>query len=304
MIRERRFKSVAVLMGGGSTEHEISLISGEAVVAGLREAGYEVEPVVMVDRDLHLPDSIEAVFIAMHGGFGENGGLQEALNQLGVPYTGPGPKACTLTMDKAATRDALQAGGVRVPQGLVVGPDDDCPLNPPVVVKPPLEGSSFGLHLVRSKSEWAAAVADTCRYDGNALVEAFIPGREWTVGILGDRALPVVQIDAPGGWYDFNSKYRSGGTRYAFPEADDAGLCARCRAVALDSFRLTGCRGVARVDFRVTNEGALHVLEINAIPGFTPTSLLPKAAKRDGLAFSELCAIIMEMAICDDGVEC
>ena len=144
-MMERRFKRVAVLMGGGSSEHQISLASGMAVTEALRTAGYEVDPVVMEGRSLELPASSDVVFIAMHGGFGENGELQAELNEVQIPYTGPGAESCALAMDKEATRQVLAEAGVPVPEGCVIGPSDGCPIEPPLVVKPPLEGSSMGV---------------------------------------------------------------------------------------------------------------------------------------------------------------
>ncbi len=293
---ERRFKNIAVLMGGWSSEHEVSLKSGATVTEGLRDAGYDVNPVVMQGRELILPEGTDAVFIAMHGGFGENGELQAELNALRIPYTFSGEAACSLAMDKEATRRVLDESGVPVPEGMVIGASDARPLELPLVVKPPLEGSSVGVHLVMREEEWAAALADTCSYGGRALVERFIPGRELTVGVLNGRSLPVLEIEVPDGWYDFNSKYNSGKTRYTFPGAEESLLCGRCRDLAEKVFSVMGARGAARVDFRVNPAGEAYVLELNAVPGLTATSLLPKAAERDGLIFSQLCATLVELA--------
>jgi len=298
-----RAGNVAVVMGGTSTERDVSLRSGKAVSQGLADAGYAVTPVVLdADAVDGIPEAVDAVFIALHGGYGENGGIQADLDARGLPYTGSGAAASSLAMDKAATKRVLAAAGIPtaayelLPPG-VVGTS----LALPVVVKPPCDGSSVGVGLVRRRGEWEAALEEARRVDpqGRALVETYIPGREWTVGILIDEALPVVEIRAPGGWYGFDAKYTAGKTQYVFPDGpDDRALADRCRRLALESFRAAGCRGMGRVDFRVTPAGEPFVLEINTVPGFTATSLLPKAASRRGIAFPDLCAAILEAARC------
>ncbi len=297
-MSERRFSRVAVLMGGGSSEHGVSLESGEAAVSALLEAGYDVVPVRMPDRMLSLPEGTDAVFIALHGGFGENGELQAELDALRIPYTGPGSKACSLAMDKELFLDVVSSQGVPVPEGCVIDSTGKPPFPFPLVVKPPLEGSSVGVHIVKDASGWDCALADTCGYGGKALVERFIPGREFTVGVLDGRALPVIEIVVSDGWYDFDSKYRSGDTRYCFP--DEPVLCRRCQRISERVFAIIGARGVSRVDFRVSPEGEPFVLELNAIPGFTAKSLVPKAAAHKGMSFADLCASLVEMA-CFDG---
>jgi D-alanine-D-alanine ligase len=297
-------KRVAVIMGGTSNEREVSLKSGAAVVEGLKEAGFDVVPVVLEqDRLDQLPSDVEAVFIALHGGYGENGGVQADLDKLGVPYTGPGAAASRITIDKIATKRVLEAAGVPtapydvLPRGVEV---TQLPL--PVVVKPPRDGSSVGISKVAEHAQWAAALSAAREVDpqGEVLVEAYIPGREWTVGVVDGQALPVVEIQAPNGWYGFSEKYTKGVTNYVFPESqEDAPIIAKCQVLALLAFKAAGCRGVSRVDFRVSPEGQPYVLEINTIPGFTATSLLPKAAARTGLSFSALCARLLSTAACD-----
>jgi len=297
-------KRVAVVMGGTSNEREVSLKSGAAVVEGLTEAGFDVVPVVL-ERDSvdALPAGVEAVFLALHGGYGENGGVQADLDRLGVPYTGPGAAASRITIDKIATKRVLEAAGVPTAPFEVLPRGADATALPlPVVVKPPRDGSSVGISKVSEPGQWAAALETARAVDpqGEVLVEAYIPGREWTVGVVGGEALPVVEIQAPGGWYGFAEKYTQGVTQYVFPEAvEDAPLTAQCQVLALLAFQAVGCRGVSRIDFRVTPEGRPYVLEINTIPGFTATSLLPKAAAKKGLSFSALCAKLLEHAACD-----
>ncbi len=297
-------KRVAVVMGGASNERAVSLKSGAAVAEGLQEAGFDVIPVVLEqDRITGLPPGVEVVFLALHGGYGENGGVQEDLDRLGIPYTGPGAAASRIAIDKIATKRVLEAAGVpTAPYEVLPRGSDATSLALPVVVKPPRDGSSVGISKVSEPGQWPAALQAAREVDpqGDVLVETFIPGREWTVGVLGEEALPVVEIEAPNGWYGFAEKYTAGVTRYVFPEsAADAPLVERCQQLALRAFRAVGCRGVSRVDFRVTPDGRPYVLEINTIPGFTATSLLPKAAARRGLSFSALCARLVSAAACD-----
>jgi len=296
-------KRVAVLMGGTSSESEVSLRSGAAVVEGLKQAGFDVVPVVLTeDRVESLPAGVEAVFIALHGGYGENGGVQADLDRLGVPYTGPGAAASRITIDKIATKRVLEAAGVpTAPYEVLPRGRDTTALPLPVVVKPPRDGSSVGISKVTEPGQWAAALKMAREADpqGEVLVEAYIPGREWTVGVIAGEALPVVEILAPNGWYGYTEKYTKGMTQYVFPESlDDAPLVAQCQVLALLSFQAVGCRGVSRIDFRVSPKGQPYVLEINTVPGFTATSLLPKAAAKKGLSFSALCARLLEHAAC------
>ena len=294
-------KRVAVVMGGTSSEREVSLKSGAAVVEGLKQAGYDAVPVVLdEDRIDRLPEGVEAVFLALHGGYGENGGVQADLDKLAMPYTGPGAAASRITIDKIATKRVLDAAGVPTAAYEVLPRGTDVTSLPlPVVVKPPRDGSSVGISKVTEPGQWAAALKTARDVDpqGEVLVEAYIPGREWTVGVIGGEALPVVEILAPGGWYGFQEKYTKGVTNYVFPDAvEDAPLVAQCQLFALLAFQAAGCRGVSRIDFRVTPDGLPYVLEINTIPGFTATSLLPKAAAKAGMPFSALCAKLLENA--------
>ena len=294
-------KRIAVVMGGTSNEREVSLRSGAAVVKGLQEAGFDAVPMVLdVDRIERLPDGTEAVFIALHGGYGENGGVQEDLDRLGIPYTGPGAAANRITIDKIATKRVLENAGVPTPAYEVLPRGVEATSLPlPVVVKPPRDGSSVGISKVVEPGEWESALKAARALDpqGEVLVEAYIPGREWTVGVVDGQALPVVEIHAPNGWYGFQEKYTSGVTEYVFPESEeDAPLIAKCQLLALVAFKAVGCRGVSRIDFRIASDGEPYVLEINTIPGFTATSLLPKAAAKAGLTFSGLCAKLLTCA--------
>jgi D-alanine-D-alanine ligase len=294
-------KRVAVLMGGTSNERDISLRSGGAVVSALQAEGLDVVPVVL-DRDNieSLPRDIEAVFLALHGGYGENGGVQHDLDQLNIPYTGPGAAASRIAMDKIATKKCLDDANLPTPPYEVLTAQMACTaLSLPVVVKPPRDGSSVGISKVTEQLQWDDALAAARAIDpgGEVLVEQYIPGREWTVSVIGGEALPVVEICAPNGWYGFTEKYTQGMTQYLFPEGkEDATLIATCQTLAVQAFHAIGCRGVSRVDFRVTPEGNPFILEINTLPGLTATSLLPKAAARAGEPFGALCLHLLKLA--------
>ena len=293
---------VAVLMGGTSSEREVSLKSGAAVVEALKQSGRnEVLPVALDADNLDvLPKGVQAVFLALHGGYGENGGVQADLDKLRIPYTGPGAAASRITMDKVSTKRMLEAAGVRTaPYEVLERGTDATSLALPVVVKPPADGSSVGVSKVTEPGEWEEALrlARLPDPEGRALVEQYIPGREWTVSVLDGEALPVIEIQARGGWYGFTEKYTHGLTNYVFPDsAEDGPLLARAQELAVAAFRAVGCRGVSRVDFRVSPDGTPYVLEINTIPGFTETSLLPKAAARAGYSFPQLCEKLLSLA--------
>ncbi len=297
-------KTVAVVMGGNSHEAEISLLSGARVCEALVAAGYTVRA-CRLTRDAvdEIPTDVDVVFIALHGGYGEGGDLQADLNGLGLPYTGPGAQTSRIAMDKLLTRNLLVGAGI--PMAASTSIVDDAipqvsPLALPVVVKPPRDGSSVGLSLVQSPEGWLDAAVLACRADpkGEAMVEAYIPGRELTVSVVRGRALPVVEIVAPGGWYDYEAKYASEQTRYTFPKEDE--VMAHLQRLAERVFEVLGCRGVCRVDFRLTPENEPYVLEVNTVPGCTSHSLLPMAAERAGVAFEALCAQLVECAQCDE----
>lgn len=290
-------------MGGTSSERDVSLRSGAAVVKGLKEAGYEVVPVVLDQNSVDsVPKDVDAVFIALHGGYGENGGVQADLDALGLPYTGPGAESSKITMDKIVTKRVLDEADIPTAPYEVLSSDQNTTSLPlPVVVKPPRDGSSVGVSKVTDPSQWEAALqaARKADPDGEVLVEKYIPGREWTVSVVGGKPLPVIEIQAANGWYGFAEKYTAGTTRYVFPEAkEDQELIALCQKLAVAAIRAVGGRGVSRVDFRVSPDGHPYVLEINTIPGFTATSLLPKAAAKIGLSFSQLCSRLIESAAC------
>ncbi|MDF7807386.1 D-alanine--D-alanine ligase [Pontiellaceae bacterium B12219] len=302
----KQFKKVAVLKGGISSEREISLKSGAAIAQGLRDGGYEVTEIDLKTKNVQLPEGIDAVFVALHGQFGEDGGVQQLLAELKVPFTGSGAESSRISFDKILTRERLEKNGVPVPAGEVIAVSSDRKIPVPLVVKPPREGSSVGCHLVFEEAQWEAAFADASWYSDDVLVEAYIPGRELTVGVVElsshDAAepqlqvLPVVEIKPNAEWYDFEAKYIAGDTTYVCPADLTDDLVAELQAIALKTFQCLDAKGFGRVDFRLTPDNKPYVLELNAIPGFTATSLLPKAAEAAGIGFSELCCRIMEQA--------
>lgn len=296
MQKHRTFKKVAVLKGGPSSEREISLKSGAAVAKGLRAAGYEVVEIDVTSRALEFPEPVDGVFIALHGEFGEDGQVQQLLEEKQLPYTGSNPAASRTAFDKRLSKACFIQAGIPTAAFDLVGPGGHTALPFPVVIKPPCQGSTIGIYKISSEAEWLPALAKSLEYDGAVIAEAFIPGRELTVGIVGETVLPVIEILAPDGWYDFHAKYAKGQSRHLCPAPLDATVSRKAQEIALKTFHALGCRGLGRVDFRLTPAGDLFVLELNNIPGFTETSLLPEAAQAAGIGFADLCARIMEMA--------
>ncbi|MCU0857386.1 MAG: D-alanine--D-alanine ligase [Pontiellaceae bacterium] len=295
---ENFFKCVAVLKGGFSAEREVSLESGAAIAGGLRKAGYTVIEIDVTSPDFTVPAGIDAVFIALHGTFGEDGGVQTRLTELGLPYVGANAESSRIAFDKILTEECLRKAGILVPESEVLRRGETPSMQPPVAVKPPCQGSSVGCSLVFNASEWPAALADAWKYDDRILVQRFIPGREFTVGVVEGEVLPIVEIVTSSGWYDYTAKYKADTTRYVVPAELDAETSGRMRKTALKTFNALGARGFGRIDFRMTPDGKQYVLELNTIPGFTSHSLLPKAAAAAGMDFSVLCDRIMKTAAC------
>lgn len=282
-------------MGGRSSEREVSLKSGTNVAEALKSLGkYDVVPVDVKDDTLDaMPKDVDAAYIALHGGWGENGGVQAALNALKIPYTGPGVLASQIAMDKVKTKMVLEMKNVPTAKWCLANPDTEkSPLPLPVVVKPPCDGSSVGISKVSSEDQWRPAL----KLAGSdpILVEEFIPGREFTVAVVDGEAWPVVEIVAKGGWYGYEEKYNSDETKYPFLE--DGDLAPKMQKIAVDAYRAVGCRGVTRVDFRVSPLGRCYVLELNTSPGFTSHSLVPKSGMRTGLTFAGVCDRILQSA--------
>ena len=296
-------KKIAVLMGGKSNEREVSLASGKNVFEALKSLGkYEVVAVDLTDDNLEaMPKDVDAAYIALHGGWGESGGVQAALNALKIPYTGPGVQASQIAMDKVKTKMVLEMKGVPTAKWSLASPDaEHSPLPLPVVVKPPCDGSSVGISKVSKDEDWLPALRAAeaaMKEPGNVLVEEFVPGREFTVAVVDGEAWPVIEIVAKGGWYGYEEKYNSDETKYPFLE--DGDLARNMQKIAVDAYRAVGCRGVTRVDFRVSPLGRCYVLELNTSPGFTSHSLVPKSGMHTGLTFAEVCDRILSSAACD-----
>jgi D-alanine-D-alanine ligase len=301
-----KIKKVAVLMGGVSNEREISLASGKNVAEALASLGkYDVVPVDLKSEDLSgMPKDVDAAYIALHGGWGENGGVQNALNALKIPYTGPGALSSRIAIDKVRTKMVLEMNQVPTAAWQLASSDSSSsPLPLPVVVKPPADGSSVGISKVSSPGEWPEALkrAYDAMGEKNAgspvLVEEFIRGREFTVAVVDGECWPVIEIVAKGGWYGYDEKYTSDETTYPFLEEGE--LNDRLRRYALEAYRACKCRGVTRIDFRVSPLGRCYVLELNTSPGFTSHSLVPKAGMKTGLTFAEVCEKILLTADID-----
>jgi len=291
---------VAVLMGGPSQEREVSLRTGAGCAAALRQVGYQVREIDLSDdaiRDLVL-NRPQVVFVALHGTPGEDGTVQGLLELLGIPYTGSGVLASAVGMDKVRSKRMFEAVGVPTPRWTVASPTMVSAPWLPCVVKPSLEGSSVGVSLVRSESEWSAAVTRCRAGRGQPLVEELIEGDELTVGLLDGELLGVVRIVANATFYDYEAKYQRNDTQYEVPARLDDALQADVVRVAQEAYRALGCRGVARVDVMLRGR-APYVLEVNTIPGMTATSLVPKMAAARGIAFTELCERILQAASTD-----
>lgn len=306
-------KRIGVLMGGRSSEREVSLRTGQAVHQSLRRCGYDVVAIDVTDRlSQDLKDhQVSIAFLALHGPGGEDGSIQGFLETIGMPYTGSGVQASAVGMHKVVTKTLLAAHAIPVPRGTVVqrghAPSlakvlKTAKLTLPVVVKPASQGSTIGVTIVRRTGQWREALALAHRYDPDAMVEAFIPGHELTVGILGSpdgtlSVLPPVEIVAPDGFYDFSAKYQKGKTRYLCPAPLPGKIIKQIGEMGRRTFQVLGCEGAARVDFRITPKGRPYVLEINTVPGMTETSLLPMAAGQAGIDYDQLVVRILQSAL-------
>jgi D-alanine-D-alanine ligase len=304
---------IGVLMGGQSSEREVSLRTGDAVHRALCRRGYDAVTIdVGPTLSKELQDQkIALAFLALHGPGGEDGSIQGFLETMGIPYTGSGVQASAVGMHKVTTKTVLAAHGIPVPAGLVIKRGQkvsrahalrSAKLRWPVVVKPASEGSTIGVTIVKKPAQWNQALAEAHRYDREAMVEAYIPGHEVTVSLLGRKddmplVLPAVEIVAPNGFYDYSAKYEKGKTRYLCPAPLASALTKQIHNLALRTYDVLGCSGAARVDFRVSPRGRPYVLEINTAPGMTETSLLPMAAAQAGIGYEELTERILESAI-------
>lgn len=325
---------VTVLMGGRSSEREISLRTGRGIAQSLRNLGHDVisldtatgralpagdeeraelpaasrtqiTPVTAsIMHDSHAVADAEVIFIALHGGEGEDGTIQALLDLAGKPYTGSGVLASALAMDKAMSKKIFVHEGIPTPEWQLITTDGPLPDvdvarlgGYPIIVKPNAEGSTVGLTVVTEADQLPDAIREAARFDRQILIEQFIPGRELTVSVLGDDVLPIVEIRPKHGHYDYEAKYTKGGSEYFCPADLPADLATRVSDLGRRASHALGCRGASRVDFRLSPDGIAYCLEVNTIPGMTPTSLVPMAAKARGMSYDQLVERMLALAL-------
>ena len=313
-------KKIGVLMGGESSERDISIRSGLAIYQSLQELGYSAAP-IDISKDIVntlKKEKIKFAFLALHGGIGENGAMQGMLEVLGIPYTGSGVLASALAMDKEASKKIFLYHGLAVAPFIVVqrptkksgagkGVSQYAPISDvglkidfglPWVVKPVAEGSSIGVSIVKEEKDLASCLDKAFAFDQRAMIEKFIPGKEIHIGILGQKVLGGVEVRPSLEFYNYEAKYTSGLTDYIIPPEIDASVYESAKDAALKAHMALGCSGASRVDFRIDEtSGIPHVLEVNTLPGMTTTSLLPKIAKSAGMSFSGLLEEIIRLAL-------
>lgn len=284
---------VALVLGGWAAEREVSLNSGERVFAALQALGVDVTKVDPRDDGVAGLAAFDRAFIIVHGRGGEDGVLQASLEMLQVPYTGTGVLGSSLGMDKLRTKLVWRGAGLPTPDFVQLRADSDweaivAKLGAPLMVKPSREGSSIGMAKVETAAELQRAYANAAEYDPQVIAERWISGAEYTIGILGDRALPAIRLETPHSFYDYDAKYRAETTRYHCPCGLPAAAEAELQALALDAFRVAGGYGWGRVDLMCDSEGRPWLLEVNTVPGMTEHSLVPMAARAAELSFEEL----------------
>ncbi|HXI37172.1 MAG TPA: D-alanine--D-alanine ligase [Burkholderiales bacterium] len=294
---------VAVLLGGKSAEREVSLKSGSMVLAALKRKGVDAHAFDPSEKSLELikKERFDRAFIALHGRFGEDGTMQGILEWLGIPYTGSGVLASALAMDKLRTKRIWSAEKLPTAPWELLTKDTNFKITArrlglPLFVKPASEGSSVGMSKVKRAGDLEEAFALAVNYDPVVIAEKFIDGPELTVGILGEQVLPVIRIETPREFYDYEAKYIANDTRYLIPAGLSAKKEQEIRALCLDAFRALGCRGWGRVDLMLDRRGRPYLLEINTSPGMTDHSLVPMAARAVGLSYEDLCVKILEGA--------
>jgi D-alanine-D-alanine ligase len=307
-VSPRDFGKVAVLMGGRSAERAVSLKSGSMVLAALKKKGVDAHAFDPKERgiDALIRERFDRAFVILHGRYGEDGTVQGALELLGIPYTGSGVLASALAMDKWRTKLVWQACGIPTPRSELLAHGSDMQavatrLGLPLMVKPANEGSSIGMTKVKSVRELPEAYALAANYDRVVIAEAFVEGVELTAGILGDKPLPLIKLETPREFYDYEAKYQAEDTRYVIP----CGLPPDAERIvqdeALFAFETLGCRGWGRVDVMLDRSGKPYFLEVNTLPGMTDHSLVPMAARHAGLSFEDLCLRILELARLEEG---
>ena len=311
-------KKIVVVMGGPSSEAEVSRRSGNAILAALKSKNYnaeglELEPEKFVDQIREM--KADFVFNALHGQFGEDGTIQGALDMLGIPYTSSGLRAAAVTMDKVATKHFFSSAGIPTPKARTyysfeyknrdLAKEIMEEFSIPVVVKASSQGSSIGVVIVTAPYELEDALQGAFKYDNEVLVEKYIKGRELTVAVYGNEekqeALPIIEITTAQGWYDYENKYKVGGSQHIIPAPLSPELTEQVQSIAKKAFAICGCSGVARVDFMLSaRNNKPYAIEVNTVPGMTETSLVPDAARAAGMEFPELCQKILYLAGFED----
>ena len=295
-------KKIAVLMGGPGSERDVSLATGRGVSKALRSLGAEVIDVDVRGENFELPKDVDLAFITIHGTFGEDGQLQQILEERGVPYTGDGVEPSRAAFDKILSKEKFREHNVVTPEWEVIEVGQRPTISVPLVVKPARQGSTVGVVIVKNASELDSAMAEAGKYDQKLLIEKFVSGRELTIGVLGDQALPILEIIPKGGFYDFNNKYPflnpqgGGGAEHVCPAKIDPNKTKQIQEQALRAFRALGLVVYGRVDILLPDSGEPFVLEVNTIPGMTEASLLPEAAAAAGINYVDLCARIIALS--------
>jgi D-alanine-D-alanine ligase len=295
-------KKIAVLMGGPGSERDVSLATGRGVAKALRSLGCDVSEVDVRDENFALPSGTELAFLTIHGTFGEDGQLQRILEARGVSYTGEDERGSDNAFDKLKSKKMFDAANVATPRWEVIRAGERPTLQTPLVIKPPRQGSTVGVRIVKTADQLERAIDEVSKFDDELLVEEFIAGRELTIGILGEQALPILEIIPKGGFYDFNNKYpflnpqAGGAAEHVCPAKIDEVLTRKIQELALRAFRSLGLRVYGRVDAILPETGEPSVLEVNTIPGMTEVSLLPDAAAAAGISYVQLCARIIELS--------
>jgi len=302
---------IVVVMGGTSTEAEISRLTGKAILDALKSEGLDAEGMELDPQ--HFAENIRKsgcaiVFNALHGKFGEDGALQGTLDMLGIPYTGSGVLAAAVTMDKAAAKRVFVAENISTPRSHTyfraesksIAEKVKAEFNLPVVVKAPSQGSSIGVYIVEQAAELEKSIAAALEYNDEVLVEEFIKGRELTVAVWGNgyeaEAFPIIEITTVSGRYDYESKYTKGASTHIVPAEIPEEKTKEIQALAVKTFKACGCKGVARVDMMLSEENVPYVIEVNSVPGMTATSLVPDAGRAMGIEFPKLCRKMLQLA--------
>jgi D-alanine-D-alanine ligase len=302
-------KHIAVLKGGPGSERAVSLATAAGVTNALRSLAVEVTDVDVRDDSFKLPGNVEFAFIAIHGTFGEDGQIQQILEDRGIPYTGEGVERSRIAFDKILSKEKFKARGVATPEWEIIRVGERPKMTVPLVIKAPRQGSTVGVYIVKEEAELEHYLEQAAKYDDHLLVEKFIPARELTAGVLGDQALPIIEIIAKEGFYDFAEKYPflnpnaapGGGAQHVCPAHLPEEQTREIQELALRAHRSLGLQVYCRVDIMLPENGAPTVLELNTIPGMTPTSLLPEAAAAAGISYPELCARIIELSLAARG---